>query len=309
MKVREFEPMKAESLDGDVAKVPRWPMLWSPKLDGIRCVVRNGVALSYNLKPIRNEYVQSRIGRPELNGMDGELIVGEPTGGEVFNRTLGVMAREGKPDFTFWVFDDFSAHAHDFLYRIGRVEDRIDDVKAARLPLALVEHQEIHGPGVLPLVEEEALRAGYEGVMLRDPSGPYKHGRATAREGWLFKVKRFKDSEAVITGIEEGRTNTNAAEADAFGRVKRSTHKDKMVPNGQVGTLLGQCLETGAPLRISPGRLTQDQRKHYWAHPEQIIGRLITHSSFLYGVKDAPRFSNFKCFRDPSTFVPPQPAV
>ena len=81
----------------------------SPKLDGIRCMIQNGMALSRSLKPIRNKYVQSLLGHKRFNGLDGELIIGEPTDKDVYrNTTSGIMKEEGEPNFTFWIFDDFS---------------------------------------------------------------------------------------------------------------------------------------------------------------------------------------------------------
>ena len=63
-------------------------MYASPKLDGIRCMIQNGVALSRSLKPIRNEYIQNILGGMELfNGLDGELIVGDPTAHDVYRTT------------------------------------------------------------------------------------------------------------------------------------------------------------------------------------------------------------------------------
>jgi DNA ligase 1 len=292
----KFEPMKAETLK-DTSQINDWPMLASAKLDGIRCVVRDGVALSYNLKPIRNKYVQSVIGRSAFNGLDGELIVGPPTGGQVLNRTQsGVMSTAGEPDFTFWVFDDFSAHAHDFGYRIGRVEDRIGDLSGRRVDF--VPHDFVHSAAGLLAFETNVLEAGYEGVMLRHPSGPYKYGRATAREGWLWKVKRFHDGDAVVVAIEEGEENHNTAEKDELGRTKRSTHKAGKVPAGRVGTIIGKDVDTGEFLRVSPGCLTAEQRVAMFKDQSLILRKLFTYKMFAYGVKDAPRFCTFKAFRD-----------
>ena len=54
----------------------RLPVYVSTKLDGIRCVIIDGVAYSRSLKPIRNKYIQSVIGNEKYNGFDGELVVG-----------------------------------------------------------------------------------------------------------------------------------------------------------------------------------------------------------------------------------------
>ena len=55
----------------------RLPVFISTKLDGLRAVVIDSVVYSRSLKPIRNKYVQKLFGKPEYNGMDGELVVGD----------------------------------------------------------------------------------------------------------------------------------------------------------------------------------------------------------------------------------------
>lgn len=48
------------------------------------------------------------LGTPEFNGLDGELIVGNPTDNDVYrNTTSNIMREKGEPKFTFWVFDYF----------------------------------------------------------------------------------------------------------------------------------------------------------------------------------------------------------
>ncbi len=86
-----FEPMLSGTVD-DVTSL-RYPLLASPKLDGIRATVQGGVVLSRNLKPIRNAHTQALFGRKEYEGLDGELIVGPPHAPDCFLRTSsGVMS-------------------------------------------------------------------------------------------------------------------------------------------------------------------------------------------------------------------------
>ena len=76
----------------------------------------------------------------------------------------------------------------------------------------------------LAAYEERCVSEGFEGVMIRTPDSPYKCGRSTEREGWLLKIKRFEDAEAVVLDTYEGLSNLNPAEKrDAFGRTKRSS--------------------------------------------------------------------------------------
>jgi hypothetical protein len=71
-------------------------VLASPKIDGIRAIIGNGAALSRSLKPIRNLFVQSVLGRAEFQGLDGELVVGDPNDPNCMqNTTSGVMREAG----------------------------------------------------------------------------------------------------------------------------------------------------------------------------------------------------------------------
>jgi len=58
-----FKPLLAHTIEG--TSTIKYPCIVSPKLDGIRCIIINGVAMSRSLKPIRNEYVQKCIGNRE----------------------------------------------------------------------------------------------------------------------------------------------------------------------------------------------------------------------------------------------------
>ena len=112
-----FKPMLAATLE-NVSQL-RFPLLASAKLDGLRCVLMNGVAYSRNLKPFRNAYVQEQLSHIAHYDLDGELIVGAPNQGHVLGRTQsGIMSRAGEPDFTFHVFDRFTDAMLPFAMRV-----------------------------------------------------------------------------------------------------------------------------------------------------------------------------------------------
>src|SRR5512139_310093 len=69
------KPMLAAAAPTELAGLP-YPLLASPKLDGVRATVQGGVVLSRSLKPLPNRFVQARYGRPEFEGLDGELSCG-----------------------------------------------------------------------------------------------------------------------------------------------------------------------------------------------------------------------------------------
>src|SRR5262245_23328965 len=99
-----FKPMLSATLESPINL--QFPVLMSYKLDGLRCIIKDGHAMSRNLKPFRNKYVQKHLGTGRYEGLDGELIVGEPNEGHVLGRTQsGIMSEDGEPDFMFHVFD------------------------------------------------------------------------------------------------------------------------------------------------------------------------------------------------------------
>jgi DNA ligase-1 len=265
------------------------PKLASPKLDGIRCLVRDGVALSRKLLPIPNKYVQSVIGKKAYNGLDGELIVGPAMAEDVFRvTTSGVMSIEGEPDFVFYAFDNWIMQ-REFAVRLDDVRHRARDL----VRTVMVPHQEILSLAQLDEYEKRQVGLGYEGVMLRDPSAGYKFGRSTAREQGLLKVKRFEDSEAIVTGVVEEMHNTNEAEKDELGRTKRSKAKAGLVGKGTMGALNVRDIHTGVEFQVGSGFTAADRARTDW------IGKVIVYKFFPIGVKDKPRLPVYKAVRDP----------
>ena len=95
-----IKPMLATEVDFNKL---RYPVYTQPKLDGIRVIIKDGVVYSRSLKAIPNKHVQALF--RHLQGVDGELIVGNPTAHDVFQKTTsGVMSKEGEPDVTLYAF-------------------------------------------------------------------------------------------------------------------------------------------------------------------------------------------------------------
>lgn len=276
----------------DPAKPIKFPAMVSPKLDGIRCLIIGGKAVSRNLKPIRNEYIQSILGDPSFNGLDGELVVGDPTDPMAYrNSSSGIMSTDGEPDFTFLVFDDFQDPNKPFYQRLFSAID-LTGGRIKAVPHSMIKTME-----ELEAFEAECLEAGYEGVMLRDPSGTYKFGRSTLKEGGLIKLKRFSDSEMKITAFEELMHNENELKRDELGRAERSSAQAGMIPGGTLGTLIGVDIHTGQGIRLGSG-FTAADRDYIWGAKDSLTGKLVKYSYFAVGAYEKPRFPVFQGFRD-----------
>lgn len=284
-----FKPMLSGKADLEKVK---FPVLASHKLDGVRVIVKDGVVWSRNFKPIPNKHVQELFGRPECEGFDGELIVGLETADTVFQATTsGVMSQSGTPDVVFHVFDCIDTDAG-FAERFDRVKSRTARLK----DVVAVPHIIIDNIKDLEDYEEYNVRRGYEGIMLRDPAGKYKHGRSTTKEGGLLKVKRFEDAEAVVVDVVELLSNQNEQELDNLGRTVRSSRKEGMKPTGKLGAIIVESKEFG---RFSIGSgFTDTARRDLWKRRDALKGKLAKFKYQPSGVKEKPRFPVFLGFRN-----------
>lgn len=282
-----FRPMLAV-----VATDIHYPAYASAKLDGVRCVMQDGVALSRTLKPIPNAHIQAALAG--LHGLDGELIVGEPGRVDVYTRTVkGVMSREGEPDFMFYVFDSFKHPDIPFSQRIHDLPGVLHNPHCTML-----EHITVLNEEQLNNYERTTLAKGFEGVIIRSLDGRYKYGRSTAKEGYMLKLKRFADSEAVITGVYCLMQNMNAAEIDTLGLTKRSHHVGNMATTETLGALRVKDCVTGVEFGLGTG-FTATERVEIWEQRHKLIGSLVKYKHFPVGAKDAPRFPVWLGFRDP----------
>jgi DNA ligase-1 len=284
-----FKPLLASPADLD--KLDLTDMLLSPKLDGIRAIVIDGVVMSRSLKPIPNQHVQKLFAHLEY--YDGELICGDPTSPTCYRDTnSAVMKRDGEPDVTFHAFDHIQYPDHEYSNRVWRLEESGPVKVVAQHPLT----EEFN----LEFWETYYLEKGFEGVMLRKCTGQnslYKFGRATAKSHTLLKVKRFVDNEYEVIGYDERMHNGNVATKDELGHTTRSSHRENLVGRGDLGALTCKTAD-GIVFNVGTG-FTDDDRAKLWAVRDTLGGKIAKVKSFLVGVKDAPRFPVFLGLRDP----------
>lgn len=270
----------------------KYPVYVSPKLDGVRCLIDNGVALSRTLKPIPNKQIQAWVleNKVALQGMDGELIIGAPTSPSVYRDTTSfVMSHDKIGKFTFYQFDYWDEPEQPYSYRIESAE-RVDS-NVVYLPYVPVVNKED-----LLLKEQLYLSVGYEGIIIRNPEGKYKYGRCTLKEANAFKLKRFEDAEAVIIGFEEEMHNGNEAEVNELGRTKRSTTKSGLSGKETLGAFICRS-DQSVEFKIGSG-FDHNDRRTFWAAREQLLGQIVKYKYFNVGVKDKPRHPIFLGFRD-----------
>lgn len=301
-KMLQFRPMLAETCS-DPSQL-EYPVLVSPKLDGIRCVIHHNAVLSRSLKPIPNRFVRSELhGLPPL---DGELIVGDPTNPRTWNETTSaIMSHDGEPDFTFYVFDAIIP-GKPFQERLKFAASQY----GAHARIRLVEHTRCDSIGELLHLENEFVNQGYEGLMVRSMGGPYKYGRSTEKEGFLLKIKRFEDLEARVIGIQERQHHIGEAKVNALGLAERDHRNSSFVGMNELGAL--ECQIDGSSVQFSVGSgFTAQQRIDFWngwlcigdrgtrSVPNAAIGKLAKIKCQGFTPDGKPRFPVFIGFRDP----------
>lgn len=282
-----IKPMLAATLE-DVANL-KFPVIASPKLDGIRCLKVNGKALTRKFKAVPNNFIRHWIETNLPDGIDGEIMIRNATFNQIQS---GVMSVDGEPDFEYHVFDWVSSNVTE------PYSARIMSLKLIPKSdrLVIVQTKTILDHSSLDEFEAECLSKDFEGVMVRSPNSPYKNGRATEREGYLSKIKRFSDSEAMVTGYEERLHNANEATTDELGHTKRSSHKANMIPDNTLGAFHVKDIHTGQEFKVATG-MDDAMRKMIWNSRESYIGKLVKYKYQPAGQKDLPRFPVFLGFR------------
>jgi len=293
----QFVPEKIE---------PMLPMFGQPKLDGIRVYGEDGQAWTRSQKLVRSEWVQKIFAEagPIMNGLDGEIIAGDPTAPDAYRRTNSSVMSYAKPD-------DVTLHVFDHWGHEGNFTERLEYLKSLKLPdfCTIVPTKLLHSLEEISEYEAQLLAEGHEGVILRNPRGYYKEGRGTPTGGELIKLKQFHDMEARITGFAEFMHNGNEAGIDANGYMERSSHKENLVPMDMLGALLAEGnWPDGTPYKVRIGTgFDMSLRKEIWDNQIDYLGKLVKFKYFPGGVKEAPRFPVFLGLRDADDLTPAEP--
>lgn len=298
---KTFRPMLACETPEDLNLLkPHFPMFASYKIDGIRAIVRNGVLVSRTLKPIPSKYAQ-QFATPELEGFDGELLACKPVGPTIYHDTFSVVMTHGCMEpMGYWVFDNV-IDTSPCIFRLVHTSKRLVDYKVKypdRPCPQFLEQIEVRSVDDILELETRALDLGHEGLIVRRRDAPYKCGRSTLREGYLVKIARTLNSEAVIVDMEELMHNDNPQQVSALGLSKRSSHIDNLRPAGMMGALIVKDVKSGAQFKIGTG-FDQETRLHIWRSRDHFIGKYVKYKYKPYGTKELPRQPSFLGFRDP----------
>lgn len=288
-----FKPMLAA--EGELGKIS-YPKIGLPKLNGVRACNQGGNLLARSLKPIPNIHTRTMFSKLELDGLEGELVVGNLADEEVFtNSTSGVMSRAGEPSVVWHLFDIY----HPTLPFYKRLEDLYTLHEGIAIPNTMaVESKVLKNDDDTQEYASSALRNGYEGLVLRDPLAPYKNGRSTQREQGFMRFCPWLRSEALILEISEGLINLNESVKNELGYLKKSTHKENMVGSGMAGSVRVRDLKTNIEFNVSG--TTEAHLKDMWLNQDKYLGKLLKYKfKPAVNIGGKPRFPQWEGLRDP----------
>jgi len=301
-----FRPMLACTIkDLDALK---FPLYVQPKIDGVRCIILNGKALTRALKPIANKYTRQMLEKA-FNDLtfDGELVAYNPD--ELYPSPINAASRrntssainsiQGLPRLTYYIFDSPENPHRSFKTRLdqareqlaGRLEnyyftDALFNVRI--LTPSLVETKQ-------SLLDHYAryLNAGYEGLIARAPKSLYKFGRSTMREGYLLRLKQIETETGTIVDIIQKRTNNNPQTYNELGYATRSSAQENQTLINAVGAFVVQADGWNEEFKVGTG-LTELQAKLFWKARRTLIGQKLKFSYMPVGSFERPNSPVFK---------------
>ena len=300
-----FEPMLALSYDDRKNEIV-YPVYAQPKLDGIRCIVRQEndeiVGRTRNGKII--ECIPHIL--DSLKGffmaypkaiLDGELYNHEYK--EDFNKITSLVRKqkpvrsaketdkafakkeakwqesliESADKIQYWVYDmpklnDVINEKTLFDFRMTELKDKLITRKDC---IVIVETNEVYSEGNLDNLYGQYLEQGYEGQMIRNDVG-YD---ANKRSKNLLKRKDFMDAEYKVVDIDEGNGNRS----------------------GTAKHLVCYCEKTKQQFN-SNIKGSFDYLKEIYDNRKEYIGKFATIKFFQLTPDGIPRFPYAIAFRD-----------
>jgi DNA ligase-1 len=304
-------PSKSPELD-DI----EYPMLMSPKLDGIRCLIKEGQILSRSGKPLRNINLEVLLAPLILDTghvFDGELYLH----GETFQYiTSRVMATDKPLDgIHLYAFDCMTIEEWEgekvtpLIDRITLLTERAWFLDCSDDVIHIIPQHHMTSATMVRANYDKWLQDGYEGAILRDPESLYKHGRATKKQGTMFKLKSWTDYDGVIVSVHEGkRLKAYARSASVggertvkneLGRNKKTYKKEDYEPSGSFGYFTVKLDNSDITVEIGCwDGITDEIRKDLWKRRGSLPGEWCRFKGMSVGVKDKPRMPKDFAFRD-----------
>lgn len=281
---KNFRPMLATSFDMKKVKFPKYIQ---PKLDGVRCnacnidgkimlLSRTGKEI-YNLHHIRDEISKMNLSSNIV--LDGEVGCFGENPELTFQQSVGLIKKKElakkNPEeikIEYHLYDIFDKSQPNLTFE-ERWNLLVSYAKESDCCVKLCCDSKLKAVNNTDEIDEgleKFLRMGFEGLMVRDPSGKYELDK---RSRGLSKYKKFVDSEFEIVGFKAG------------------TGQD-------AGTIIFGCQnESGQTFDVRPTG-TLEERKKMFEDGKNLVGKKLTVKYFELTDEGIPRFPVGIAIRD-----------
>lgn len=277
----------------------KWPMLGSPKLDGMRLLVTPAGITSLTMK-FQPPATQKRFDQVVQLAQKHDCIFDAEMWSDrlPFNE---IMQKKNLWKCGIHVFDMMSVDEWDkgterpFMDRVEEYQYLLR--KYPMEGLKAVDQGLLKGAADLEKLYQMCLNNGLEGVMARPVLSKYKHGRSTLNEASLLKWKKWITVDAKIIGFKQGtRMKENAPRVTNELGSKKQVHKkgDRETTDGvgsiQVQTIDGVSFYAGICKGSNVSLPTWEGRFAY-------MNRWVEIRYQESGTKDKPRLPGIKRWR------------
>jgi hypothetical protein len=198
-------PMLAHKFTDHKGKV-EFPVYVQPKLNGMRMLFDGEVGWSRGNKEVIPEVIQ-HLSYPQAKIydtiLDGELMLPNNVLLQESMKAIKKYRPELSPKLVYWVYD-IVADKLNFGERIGLVDEMFggDDIwDDVPMNFIRVPTYRCNNEAEVMRYHKQFTKDGFEGTMVRSPSGKYEIGK---RSYSLLKLKDFTDAEYRIVGIVDG---------------------------------------------------------------------------------------------------------
>ena len=270
-----FDVTLAKKYEDHMKKVNFDKDVWyaSRKLDGLRCVaiidadgtveMKSRTGIMFNTLQL----VIDELKKLNLTSVvfDGEICIVDEDGNEDF---AAILKLYNKKDFTipnprYKMFDMISLEEFNAKKGNQTLGSRISQLKA-NVPenndfLSFVEQTIVTDEDHLNELRDKAKELGWEGMMIRKDEG--YEGKRSDR---LLKCKLFIDAEYYVKAVVFGDMRVIVEDDD--GKTKEVTEE-----------MLSKVIieHKGYEVGVGSG-FSIDERRYYYEHPEEIVGKQIT---------------------------------
>ncbi len=298
-----------------------YPMIGSYKLDGIRCIFKDGLMLSRSLKLIPNKQLQEKFKfmrkLSKSTGLiyDGELYSEELTFQKITHfvmtkdltdeKTKKKLQRElknGKKTGKLKDWLDLPFHLHFKMFDVFN-RKKPNQPYSERLPRLNI-HPAVYSVAVKMIFNadqatkyyKEALVWGHEGIMLRHSDSLYKFGRYTIKSGDGYKFKPYETFDArIIDVFQATRVDPNAErKTNELGRSVTSKKIGDRIPIPMAAGFIVNYKEHQVKVVLA---MNETEKRDVWNNRKSYRGLWIEYKGMLVGSKDVPRHPVFIRFR------------